>query len=141
MTRILRSALVPRSASRMFDVVNDVEAYPHRFGWCPDATVLDRDDDAIVVRLQLRFGAVSTTFTTRNRVERPHHIAMELVDGPFTALTGAWRFQPLGEDGCKVSLDLDFEMSGKVVGGALAIGFQKLADRMVDEFVRAALAT
>ena len=124
----------------MFDIVNDVEAYPHRFSWCAGAAVLECADGELVARMQLRFGGVSTTFTTRNRFERPTAIALELVDGPFTALAGAWRFQPLGEDGCKVSLDLDFEMSGKLVGSALALGFQKLADRMVDDFVRAALA-
>jgi ribosome-associated toxin RatA of RatAB toxin-antitoxin module len=141
MTRIVRSALVPRPASTMFDIVNDVEAYPRRFAWCPGAAVLERAAEELVARMQLRFGGMTTAFTTRNRFERPSAIAIELVEGPFTALTGAWRFQPLGDDGCKVSLDLDFEMSGKLVGSALAIGFQKLADRMVDEFVRAALAT
>jgi ribosome-associated toxin RatA of RatAB toxin-antitoxin module len=32
-------------------------------------------------------------------------------------------------------------MAGKLVGSALAAGFHKLADHMVDDFVRAALAT
>ena len=51
-----------------------------------------------------------------------------------------WTFTPLGDHGCKVALDLDFEVSNPVTGFALRVGFQKLADRMVDDFVRAALA-
>jgi ribosome-associated toxin RatA of RatAB toxin-antitoxin module len=62
---------------------------------------------------------------------------MSLVDGPFQALTGGWVFHALGNDGCKVSLVLDFEMPG-FMGAALALGFQGLADRMVDDFVREA---
>ncbi|HMH66716.1 MAG TPA: type II toxin-antitoxin system RatA family toxin, partial [Pinirhizobacter sp.] len=32
MTEIRRSALVPYTPAQMFDLVNDVEAYPKRFG-------------------------------------------------------------------------------------------------------------
>ena len=34
MPQIQRSALVEHSATRMFNLVNDVEAYPRRFSWC-----------------------------------------------------------------------------------------------------------
>ena len=46
--------------------------------------------------------------------------------------------QKLRARGVKVSLDLDFEVAGKVLGSALALGFQGLADRMVDDFCREA---
>src|SRR5690348_17871698 len=36
--------------------------------------------------------------------------------------------------GCKVALDLDFEVSNRLTGFAFKLGFQKLADRMVDDF-------
>jgi ribosome-associated toxin RatA of RatAB toxin-antitoxin module len=59
---------------------------------------------------------------------------MQFVDGPFDWLHGEWTFTPLGEDGCKVALDLDFEVSNRLTGFAFKLGFQKLADRMVDDF-------
>jgi ribosome-associated toxin RatA of RatAB toxin-antitoxin module len=124
----------------MFDLVNDVERYPARFGWCASAEVLEDRDDLRVARLGLRFAGATATFTTRNELERPTRIGLELVDGPFRALRGQWWFQPLGDAGCKVMLDLDFEMNGGLVGTALAIGFHKLADHLVEEFVRAAQA-
>ena len=65
---------------------------------------------------------------------------MRLVDGPFSKLEGAWHFRPLGETGSKVTLDLAYAVSNKLVGGALSVGFKALADRLVDDFVRAALA-
>ena len=125
----------------MYDIVNDVEAYPQRFDWCTQARVLERSEAEIVARLTLRFAGMSTSFTTRNGLEPPGRITLDLVEGPFTALRGAWGFRALGERGCKVTLDLDFEMSGKLVGTALAVGFASFADHMVDEFVRAALAS
>ena len=140
MTHVHRSALVPRPASQVYDVVNDVEAYPRRFDWCNEATVLSRKPDEVVAKLSVRFAGMGTTFTTRNRLVPDERISLELVEGPFTALRGAWSFKALGERGCKVALDLDFEMSGKLVGSALAAGFAAVADHLVDDFVRAALA-
>ncbi|HEX7930048.1 MAG TPA: type II toxin-antitoxin system RatA family toxin, partial [Sphingomicrobium sp.] len=73
-----------------------------------------------------------------NTLSPPHHIDMVLRDGPFRKLSGRWQFRALDESSCKVTLTLDFESSNKLLGPAFALGFQSLADRMVDDFVRVA---
>ncbi|MER3547021.1 MAG: ubiquinone-binding protein [Rhodanobacteraceae bacterium] len=141
MTHVHRQALVRHTCEQMFDLVNDVEAYPRRFAWCCGARVQEHDDNHLVARLDLRFAGLTQHFVTRNTLERPHCIAMRFVEGPFRHLTGEWTFVPLGKDGCKVSLDLDFEISNPLIGLALSFGFQRLADRMVDDFVAEANRT
>ncbi|HLS84547.1 MAG TPA: type II toxin-antitoxin system RatA family toxin [Arenimonas sp.] len=138
MTSIHRHALVRHSARRMYDLVNDVASYPIRFGWCDASQVLAQDEGHMLARLDLRMGGLRTSFTTRNTLQAPVHIGMELVEGPFRKLTGTWSFHSLAEDACKISLHLDFELAGKVLGSALALGMQGLADRMVDDFRREA---
>ena len=138
MTTIQRSALVEHSAARMFALVDDIAAYPRRFDWCESAKVLERSEDRVVARLDLSLGSLRTWFTTENALARPHHIDMQLRDGPFKRLHGRWQFHALDESACKVTLTLDFEPSNRLLGPAFAIGFQGLADRMVDDFVRAA---
>ncbi|MDV3468989.1 type II toxin-antitoxin system RatA family toxin [Stenotrophomonas sp. C3(2023)] len=138
MPTIRRSALVEHSAARMFDLVNDVAAYPHRFRWCSAAHVLEQGDTRVVARLDLGLGSFSTWFMTENTLERPHSIDMRLKDGPFKQLHGRWEFHTLAENACKVSLALQFEPTSRLLGPALAIGFQGLADRMVNDFVRVA---
>lgn len=122
----------------MFSLVDDVLAYPQRFDWCEAAHIIGQRDDVRVARLDVRLSGLRTSFTTRNRLVPGERIEMSLVDGPFRALNGTWRFTQLGASGSKVELLLDFEMVGKLVGSALAIGFQHLADRMVGDFVRVA---
>lgn len=134
MIKIRRSAIVHHSADRMFALVNDVDSYPLRFSWCASAQVFDHDDSHITARLELRIAGLTQSFTTRNTLTPPTEIAMKLVDGPFRHLSGAWNFLPLGEGGCKVSLALDFDYSGVLMAPIMRTGFQKLADRMVDEF-------
>lgn len=138
MQTIRRSALVEHSAARMFALVNDVAAYPRRFSWCESAKVLEQEEGRLVARLDIGFGALRTWFTTENTTSAPHHIDLKLVEGPFQSLGGRWEFHPLDESACKVTLTLSFEPKVKLLGPAMAVGFQGLADRMVDDFVRVA---
>ena len=122
----------------MFALVNDVAAYPRRFDWCESAQVLEQGEDMVVARLDVKIGALRTWFVTRNTLVPPHHIDMALRDGPFRHLHGRWAFHALDECACKVSLRLDFEPQNRLLGPALQLGMQGLADRMVDDFVREA---
>lgn len=138
MIQIRRNAIVKHTAAQMYGLVNDVEAYPARFQWCADARVIERADDALTARLEVKVGGLTQAFTTRNTLEPTRRIAMQLVEGPFRSLAGTWSFTALGDSGCKIALALDFEYSGRMMAPVMRIGFEKLADRMVDEFCREA---
>jgi ribosome-associated toxin RatA of RatAB toxin-antitoxin module len=138
MPDIRRSALVEHSAARMFELVDDVAAYPRRFDWCERAEVLEQSEDRKVARLDLRMGGLRTWFVTENLLSRPHHIDLRLMDGPFRRLGGRWQFHALDESACRVTLSLSFEPKVRLLAPALALGFQGLADRMVNDFVRVA---
>jgi ribosome-associated toxin RatA of RatAB toxin-antitoxin module len=135
---IRRSALVKYSPAQMFDLVNEVEAYPKRFPWCSAAEILERQDSVLVARLDLKFAGFHQSFTTRNTVDPPKRLQMDLVDGPFRSLEGVWDFIALGDAGCKVAFALDFDYAGRLGGSALKLGFQGLAGRMVGDFCREA---
>jgi len=135
---IRRSALVGYSPAQMFDLVNGVEAYPKHFAWCAGSEVIERQGDVLVARLDLKFAGFRQSFTTRNTVDPPKRLRMDLVDGPFRSLEGTWDFTALGDEGCKVAFALDFEYAGRLGGSALKLGFQGLANRMVDDFCREA---
>jgi len=138
MPTIQRSALVEHSATRMFDLVNDIAAYPRRCEWCKQAEVLESGETRVLARLELGIGGFRTWFTTENTLAPPHHIDMDLHDGPFRRLQGRWLFHALDETACKVSLSLDFEPQSGLMLPVLSLGLRGLADRMVDDFVRVA---
>ncbi|WP_082190234.1 type II toxin-antitoxin system RatA family toxin [Frateuria defendens] len=137
MIEIRRSALVGYTPAQMFELVNDVEAYPKRFGWCSGAQVLEREGNVLVARLDLKFAGLRHSFTTRNTLDPPQRLKISLVEGPFHSLEGLWEFVALGDRGCRISVALDFAYSG-LASGALKLGFQGLASRMVEDFCRAA---
>ena len=65
-------------------------------------------------------------------------INIELVDGPFKELVGYWSFQELKENACKVTLDLEYEFSNRLLGMAVGPIFNQIANAMVDSFVERA---
>ena len=132
MAHINRSALLPYSSQAMFALVNDIEAYPTYMDGCVGATILKRDSDVIEARLDLARGAIRYSFTTRNRLDAPKSIQMELIDGPFTQFDGRWFFQTLGENACKVILDLQFTMSSSLASLAAKKLFDGVANNLVD---------
>ncbi|TVP61991.1 MAG: type II toxin-antitoxin system RatA family toxin [Halomonadaceae bacterium] len=135
---IERSALVRHSAGRMFALVNDVAAYPEFLPWCSAAQVHESGPEQLLASLEVSKGMVKQRFTTRNQLQEPGRIAMELVDGPFTQLSGEWLFQSLNDEACKVVLVLQFSLQGRVTRAAFGNVFSQAANTMVDAFCRRA---
>lgn len=134
MTTIHRHALTPHSAQQMFALVDDIEAYPEFLQWCQSAIVRERGRDEVTASLVLRKGSIHKEFTTHNRLMPGKMIEMKLVEGPFHHLEGFWRFEPLREDACKISFDLDFEFKNRMVGLLTAPLFSQVANSLVDVF-------
>jgi len=122
----------------MFDLVLDVARYPEFLPWCAAGEVLETSPAHQLARLVVRRAPISQSFTTRNELIRPGEIRLLLVEGPFRALQGSWRFQALNEAACKVMLDLDFEPIGAIHGLAFGSVFGQAANTMVDAFCRRA---
>lgn len=127
------------SAREMFDLVDDVDAYPAFLPWCRSSEVLSRNEDLVEASIEVAKGAVQKKFTTRNRLQQGKMIEMGLVEGPFKRLEGYWRFEVLSEQACKVSLDLDFEFSNRLMSMAFGTVFSQIANTLVDAFCKRAV--
>ncbi|MEI8640811.1 SRPBCC family protein [Pseudoalteromonas sp. Hal099] len=93
----------------MFDLVNDVEAYPQFYLIAQTlksfrSTIIT--DDREFRNIQ---GGYKKWFTTENTFIDEQTVQLRLVDGPFKTLKGRWHFQALDKKACKVELKLEFE--------------------------------
>jgi ribosome-associated toxin RatA of RatAB toxin-antitoxin module len=137
MRTIHRTASVPYTPAEMFELVNDIEAYPQFLPWCSNARILARDERQIRAMLKVAKRGFDTSFTTLNLLQQNRRIEMRLVEGPFRRLEGLWCFQPVA-NGCRVSLDMAFEVSGKVTALTLGPIFNQAANLLVDAFIKRA---
>jgi len=132
--KVSKSALLDYSAAQMFHLVNDIASYPKFLPWCSDARVLKQDDKVVEATIEISHSGVHKSFSTRNILDAYQSIELHLLDGPFKSLQGLWRFQALQEDACKVTLDLEYEFSSKLLGLVVGPVFNQIANTLVDAF-------
>ena len=138
MPSVHRSAFVRHTPEQMFELVNDFERYPEFLPGCRRARVVERGEEYLIGSMTLAKGGVEQSVTTRNDLQRPGRIDLSLVDGPFKRLDGRWQFRDLGENACKVELEMEFEFSNRLLGMAFGRLFQQVAGQLIDAFTRRA---
>ena len=138
MKTINKTVLVPYTASQMFGLVADAESYPEFLPGCRSVEFHERNARRIVATIELAKGKLKKSFTTENRLVKDKSIELRLVKGPFHHLEGRWDFEPLGEEGCRVSLNLEFEFSSKLLAMSVAPVFHEVANKLVGAFVKRA---
>ncbi len=138
MAKVQKSAIVPHSADRMFDLVNDVESYPKFLPWCRSGRLISRTDEELCGEIEVARAGIHQKFSTCNRLYGNERIDIHLREGPFRKLHGTWQFTPLREDACKVELTLEFEFSGKLINAAFGAVFNQIASSFVEAFCKRA---
>lgn len=136
---IEHSALVPRSAEQMFALVCAVERYPEYLEGCVGAEVYSRSPTEMRARLDLGKAGLRYSFTTRNLLYVPERIELVLEEGPFRYFQGCWTFAQLGELGCKVGLELRFELNSRLLGRPARALFTRVGDNLVQALVARAV--
>ncbi len=139
MTTISRSSLVLHTPDQMFDLVNDIEAYPQFLPWCKSSQILSRNGDTVTATLAISKTGLNHTFSTQNTNIQSTSISIKLVDGPFSHLEGLWQFKPIGDnEGTRIQLDMDFEISNRLLAMALGPVFTQISGSLVDAFCKRA---
>ena len=122
----------------MFDLVNDVEAYPKFLHWCRAARIESQFGSTVEATLEIGAFGFHQSFRTRNTLQRPERIGIDLVSGPFRRLRGEWRFVAAEGGGTDISLTLSFEVTVSPFGAVFAKVFEELAAAQMAAFVERA---
>jgi ribosome-associated toxin RatA of RatAB toxin-antitoxin module len=138
MPLVERSALVTYTPAQMFALVNDVGRYPEFLPWCVAARVEDASAGERLATVKVARGLLQAEFTTRNILQQDTQILMQLVHGPFKDLKGLWRFDAIGERGCKVQFKVEFEFKNRLTATAFNAIFETLCATIVDAFAQRA---
>lgn len=135
MARVQKTVLINHSASRMFELVDDVEKYPEFLPWCGGVDLIKQDDASTMATLHIAYHGLHQKFTTENHKEFPKLMEIRLKNGPFKQLEGVWRFIKLSEHACKVEFMLNYEFENNFLEKLIAPVFSHIANTFVDSFV------
>lgn len=138
MPNINKSALVPYSASNMYALVNDVNAYQYFLPGCRKSEVLSQSEHHMEAKMVLVKAGIEQVLVTRNTLVAGRRIEMSLAQGPFTSLSGGWTFTPLSDEACKIELSLEFTFASKLVDMAFGQVFRSVTNNMIKAFTERA---
>ena len=125
---------MPFKQKDIFNLVNDVEAYPDFLPWCSSAKILEKSSDHVLAKITLEMVGVSYDLITMNSLSPFNFIDIEFVEGPLQSLNGRWAFTELGDLGCKVEMSLRFELKKQLIDKAIGSILENAAEDMVKLF-------
>ena len=138
MAEVNQSVLVAYPVQRMFALVDAVEKYPEFLPWCGGTELIFRDAHVTRATIRINYHGIRQSFSTENAKREPHLMQIKLIEGPFRALEGSWRFTDLGGEGCKVELSLRYEFASRMLDKLVGPVFGYIANNLVDAFVKRA---
>ncbi|MTH96836.1 type II toxin-antitoxin system RatA family toxin [Roseibium sp. RKSG952] len=122
---------VKHTAVNMFELVADVEQYPHFVPLCQALHVrgrkqLDANREVLIADMTVAYKVFKETFTSRvelNRADRT--ILVEYLDGPFKHLENKWTFADTDGCCCNVGFFISYEFRSRTLGSLMGAMFDK----------------
>ena len=130
--------LLRYTPEQLFDMVADVRRYPEFLPWCVAARIVERSETELTADLTIGFKMFRETFRSRVTLDRPHHVHVEYLTGPFRYLNNHWRFHPRPE-GTEVEFFVDFEFKSRLLQAVIGTVFNEAVRLMVRSFERRAM--
>jgi len=137
MPRHSETRQVPYRPEQLFDLVADVGRYPEFLPWCVGARIISRTETELVADLTIGFKMFRETFRSHVALERPHHVHVRYLTGPFRYLNNHWRFRPVA-NGTEVDFFVDFEFKSRLLQAVIGTVFNEAVRLMVRAFERRA---
>ena len=123
---------------QLFDMVADVRRYPEFLPWCVGARVISRKENELIADLTIGFKMFRETFRSQVLLERPDHVHVRYLNGPFRYLNNHWRFNPHPQ-GTQVEFFVDFEFRSRLLQAVIGTVFNEAVRLMVRAFERRAM--
>jgi coenzyme Q-binding protein COQ10 len=135
---------VHHSASKMFDLVADVERYPEFVPLCQSLKIKQRTlqpdgTEIVIADMTVSFKLVRETFTSRVTLDRPNlKILVEYLKGPFSNLENRWSFEARSETDCDVGFFLAYEFKSRMLALLMGTMFDTAFQRFAAAFEKRA---
>lgn len=125
---------LPYTPEQLFDLAADVERYPEFLPWWVAARVRKREGNVYYTDQVLGRAMVRQRFRSKTTLSRPGRIDVTSTDGPIRNLHLTWRFDPLPDYGCQVSLAVDLELHAQLIQDLFARAITRTVGSIMSAF-------
>ena len=131
---IKKEAIILKDRKTVFNIVNRVDLYKNFVPYCIRSEILNQEKEQMEARLDFNLKGLTTSFTTKNKINGNDSIVMELLDGPFKKLDGKWEFKEIGNKTI-IFLTINYEAKNKIVEYTVGKSLEKITNYLVSAFV------
>lgn len=135
MKTLHKSCIIPYLAKDMYNLVANIKSYPDFVPYCGSADILSEQDNVVSAFIEFNFQGIHKKFITENVMEPHNKITMKLVDGPLDTLSGNWEFTPVNETSSKISLNINYTVSGFAYASIFELVIGSVSDKILKSFV------
>lgn len=139
MIHFVREKKIDRSASDLYDLVNDTDNYQMFVPFCKESRVLSSDGNEKVCELIFSKGPLSRQLITRNVLKPKERIEVYLHKGDFSHLQGIWHFDK-DNDSCLVKAEFEYAFKDPVIEYVFGPLFNNITEQMIEIFAQRANA-
>ncbi len=100
------SKQLPYTCGQLFTLIADIESYPSFLPGWSSARIVHSDNSRLRVEQQLRLGLLDLHFDSTALLDDCNRILITSSDTPFREMTIDWRFTPLPENHCELSVEM-----------------------------------
>ena len=119
----------------IFQLINKVGDYHLFLPWCSSSRILSDDNKTMVAEIDISKNFVKWNFKTKNNYIINEKINLDLVDGPFSHLSGFWKFDIINEYNTIVELYLEYEFDSKIIEVSVKPIFSNIMSSILDSFI------
>ncbi|MBX9618482.1 MAG: type II toxin-antitoxin system RatA family toxin [Hyphomicrobiales bacterium] len=144
MPEITSQRRVNYTPEQMFDLVADIESYPHFVPLCEKLVIRSRrkredGGELVTAAMTIGYKLFRETFTSRVALDRSQlTIIVTYIDGPLQSLENRWSFSADGPEGCLVDFKLSYELRSRTLAMVMGSVFDKVFGRFAEAFEKRA---
>ena len=138
MKKIFKEEDINIDIETIFNLINDIESYPHYLPWCTKTEVTEKSTNIIIGRIFISKSLINWNFSTKNTIKTNDSISLELIDGPFESLTGKWLFSPIDDFNTRVSLSINYKFKSSIIELSIEPIFSSIMNSILKSFVQEA---
>ena len=140
MPKFFRAKILPYNSKFLFNLVKDIENYPHFLPWCSKAVIDKRlNKNTLLATLVVGKFPFHKSFQSVVFFRESTSIkSISTKDGPFKYLLNIWKFESLSFNLTKVCLFLDFEFDSLFFDSVIKNHFLNTSEVILKAFEKRA---
>lgn len=130
--------LLPYPAEFLFELVADVESYPHFLPMWKEARIYKRTEDGYCTEQVIGRGPVRERFRSCTVLKWPEAILVTSTDGIFTQFSIDWNFESMEPGACRVTFALTCKAGSRLLDRLFDVMLMEMGRSTVSAFERRA---